>query len=338
MYSERTTQLPLVDASQAPEPDIDQITLDELKRFFKHPSRYFLREVLQLALETNVEKDPDEEPLNIKGLDEYDLRQRLFDAVRADGPLPAEPPQVIRAQGLLPPPPLDTVPYQKVAGELNALLPVWTCMRDAAEPEVTAIDVRLPSGVRLTGRLGDAGSEGLCRVEARKMSASFLLPHWIDLLALAASGRGATLECCGLDGDGGLDLRVGSIGADEAQAYLQTLTELYLEGQRRPLCFLPNLSLEFVELVTGKRAREPDQALATLNRGLGSDFQPRWEAEDTWFRHVLAPPPNSLGASAGTSEFCRLASTVLEPLASTLEQQDVDQWLANRTGHGAVDP
>ena len=343
MFAERGTLPPLLDDSRAPNPELTQITLDELKRFFKHPSRYFLREVLQLDLETETDQHQDEEPLTINGLEEYELRQRLFDAVRADGLLPEAPPEVIRAQGLLPPPPLDAMPYAKAAAELNALLPVWEHMRHAQHPEVIPIDIHLPSGIRLTGRLGDVSPDalaerahGLCRVEARKVGANQLLPHWIDLLTLAAAGGPATLECCGLNGDGGLDLRIGSLSPDEALRHLQTLVELYLEGQQRPLCFLPNLSLEFVELITGERAREPDDALEKCNRDLANIFTPRWEANDAWFGRLLAPPPHCLGERAETSEFCRIALAVLEPMARTLRKADAEQWLSNRTGHATV--
>jgi len=335
MYRERSTLPALVDDSRAPPPELEQITLDELKRFFKHPARYFLREVLQLDLEIHVEQDPDEEPLRIKGLAEYELRQRLFDSVRSDGELPDEPADVIRAQGLLPPPPLDLVPYQKTAAELNALLPVWRHMRGLAGSDVTALDVRLADGMRVTGRLGDVSAARLCRVEARRMNASLLLPHWIDLLVLAASGIGASLECCGLDGDGGVDLRVGSIGAQQARGHLRTLVEVYREGQQRPLCFLPNLSLEYVRLTSGDKARDPDDALRSLNGKLANDFQPRWEARDPWFKHVLTPP-QLLGSAAGSSEFCRLADTVVQPMEHTLAHQDVTEWLANRTGRTVI--
>ncbi len=326
-YRERGTLAPLIDGSRAPGPDPGQITLDELKRFFKHPARYFLREVLQLDLETRVEEHQDEEPLRITPLEEYELRQRLFEAVRADGPLPESPPAVLRAQGLLPPPPLDTVPYRKAAGELNALLPVWERMQPTDDHEVLPIDLRLASGLRLTGRLGDLRGQGLCRIEARKMGAGQLLPHWIDLLALAAATGQSTLECCALDGKGGLSLRIGSLSAEQALRHLQTLAELYVEGQQRPLCFLPNLSLEFVELVTGDKAREPDEALARCNSNLANDFTPRWEAKDAWFKRLLAPAPHALGVRAETSEFCRLAGAILEPMMDSLAAVDARHWL-----------
>ncbi len=283
--------------------------------------------MLQLDLETRVEPHQDDEPLSITPLEEYDLRQRLFDAVRAGGPLPEAPPDVIHAQGILPPPPLDAAPYARAASELNALLPVWERLRSADEREVLPVDIRLASGLRLTGRLGDVRPDGLCRVEARKIGAGQLLPHWIDMLALAASTGHGAITCGALDGAGGVALRIGSIGADEALRRLQTLADLYAEGQRRPLCFLPNLALEFVDLVAGEKPCEPDEALAKCNGSLANDFTPRWEAKDVWFKRLLGPAPHVLGDRAETSEFCRLAVDVVEPMARTLEAADTAQWL-----------
>jgi exodeoxyribonuclease V gamma subunit len=327
MYAQRGTLPPLVDGSRAPDPDLAQITLDELKRFIKHPARYFLREVLQLDLETRVAKHQNDEPLSISGLEEYELRQRLFDAVRTDGPLPESPPDVIRAQGLLPPPPLDTAPYIKARTELNDLLPLWERMRPADDYEVVPVDIRLSPALRLTGRLGDVRPHGLSRIEARKAGAGQLLPHWIDLLALAATTGRSTLECCALEGKGGLTLRLGSLTAADALRHLQVLAELYVHGQQRPLCFLPNLSREYVDMIDGEKPRDPDEALARCNDSLADSFRPRWAARDEWFIRVLQPGPHPLGDRAETSEFCRLAVAILAPMERTLAPVDAGQWL-----------
>ena len=327
LFTERTELPPLLDASRAPAPDIDQIGLEELKRFFQHPSRYFLQDVLQLDLDTAVERRADDEPLDLRGLDEHQLRQRLFDRVRSHGPLPEAPPDQIRALGLLPPPPLDEVPYANAAAELNGLLPAWQRLR-LDDPDVVPVDVLLPNALRLTGRLGDVAPEGLRRIEARRASERQLLPHWIDLLALAATGRSATLTCCGFARDGGLDVRIASLDPEQALAYLETLAELYLEGQQRPLCFLPGAAGEFVELVDGEKGLDPDAALAKCNARLANDFSPPWEVRDVWFRRVLAPMPEPLGSHAETSGFCRAAMAILGPMQRRLAPVDADDWLA----------
>jgi exodeoxyribonuclease V gamma subunit len=326
LFGERSEAPTLLDDSRAPEPELEQIGLDELKRFFEHPARYFLRDVLQLDLEIAVDERADAEPLGVKGLDEYQLRQQFFDAARAGGPLPETVPELIRAQGVLPPPPLDAEPYAKAAAEANALLPVWLATRPAEDREVVAIDVALAGGTRLVGRLGDVSRDGLCRVEPRRLRARHLLGHWIDALALAASGRTATLACCGFDDDGAVHLRVGSVDPATALEHLDGLAAAYREGQQRPLCFLPNLGHEYLDAQAGRKPKSRDEALAACNGRLTNEFRPAWEAIDPWFKRVLAPGP-PLGQRAEDSEFCRLADTVLGPMAATLQERDVASWL-----------
>jgi exonuclease V gamma subunit len=193
--------------------------------------------------------------------------------------------------------------------------------------------------MRLVGRLGDVrparveGTPEVCRVEPRRLGARQLLPHWIDLLALAGSRGTARLACCGFGDKGKLHLRSGSITREQAIAHLDTLVGWYLEGQQRPLCFLPDLALEYVDDLFGKGAA-PDDALAKCNASLVADFRPRWEARDPWFRRLLAPAPHCLGELAKTSEFCRIAVDVLEPLAAILVEQKVEEWLHTRATTG----
>jgi exodeoxyribonuclease V gamma subunit len=325
LFGERGEPPPLLDGSRAPEPQLEQIGLDELKRFFEHPARYFLRDVLQLDLDVAVDERADDEPLSVGGLDEYRLRQMLFDAARAGGPLPAAVPERVRAQGVLPPQPLDAEPYAKAAAELNELLKAWHATRPADGYRVASIDVALADGVRVVGRLGDLNRDGLHRLEPRRLRARNLLGHWIDAVALAASGRTATLACYGFDNDGALHLRRGTLDPAAALAHLETLAGLYREGQQRPLCFLPNLGQEFLDALGGKKPKSPDEALAMCNGRLTNEFQPAWEAGDPWFKRVLAPE-QPLGARAEASEFCRLAEAVLGPMAAALQEQDPGPW------------
>lgn len=326
LFGERGEAPALLDDSRAPAPALVQIGLDELKRFFDHPARYFLRDVLQLDLDIAVEARADDEPLDVRGLDEYQLRQRLFDAARVGGPLPEAVPEALRAQGVLPPPPLDAEPYARAAAATNALLPVWHAAGASDDHEVVAVDVALADGLRLVGRLGDVGRNGLCRVEPRRLRARHLLGHWIDALALAAGGRPVTLACCGFDGDGVVHLRLGTVDPATAREHLEALAAIYREGQQRPLCFLPNLAQDYLDAQNGKQPKSPDDALAACNGRLTNDFQPAHEAGDPWFRRVLAPG-RPLGARAADSEFCRLAEQVLGPMAAALKERDIEPWL-----------
>ncbi len=328
LFGERGALPSFVEGSLASTERPELLGLDELRRFLEHPARYFLRDVLQLDLEIDKPTANDEESISLSALDRHGLRQRLFASVRASGPLPDEPSPLLRAQGVLPPSPLDREQYHELAIEMNRLWLIWQDTRPVAETEVLAIDLQMPNGVRVVGRVGDVRPEGLCRIEPRRLGARQLLVHWLDLLALAATGRTATLACCGIDKEGELDMRLGTIDASTARTHLQTLTDLYLEGQQRPLVFLPELGEEFVGHLDPKKRLSPDQALDRCNLKLSGDFHVDWVATNVWLAPVLAEAPHPLGDRASTSEFCRIACDVIQPLLDTLQPTGRDEWQA----------
>lgn len=336
LFAERGTLPAFVDGSEALPSDVEVLGLDELKRFFDHPAKYFLRDVLQLDMEVQTDVINDDETITISGLDRYGLRQSLFATARDAGPLADDPTPIVQARGALPPTPLDREPYRKLAAEINELWSMWNDSRPEGETDVVAIDLLLNHGLRVVGRIGDVRPAGLCRIEPRELRASQLLAHWIDLLALAATGRSTTLASCGFDSDGQLELRLGSIDARRAAGHLQSLVDLYCEGQRRPLMFLPGLGAKFVEYLAGDKPLTPDAALNKCNDTLNDDFHPAWEKTDVWFAPLLAQDPHPLGDDVATSELCRLALTVIQPMLSTLEKVNKEDWLAAVAAPGGI--
>ena len=328
LFGERGALPSFVDGSRAPSSEPSPLGLDELKRFFNHPAKYFLRDVLQLDLEIESPAAHDEESIDVSPLDRHGLRQSLFATARASGPLPDEPSPLIQAQGVLPPAPLDGEPYRALATEMNSLWLLWHDTRPVSEPEVVAIDLQLDNGIRVVGRVGDVRPEGLCRIEPRRLRAHHLLSHWIDLLALAASGCTGKLACGGFDDQGELELRLGNIEPVVAQTHLKTLTAWYLEGQQRPLMFLPALGEEFVKYLCAKTPLTTDAALDKCNKRLNNDYSSTWPKNDAWFAPILADDPHPLGDDATTSEFCRIAQEVIAPMVNSLEIADRKTWFA----------
>jgi len=338
LFTQRGTLPAFVDGSEASPSDVEVLGLDELKRFIDHPAKYFLRDVLQLDMEVETDVVNDEEMITVSGLDRYGLRQSLFVTARDRGPLADDPTPIIQARGALPPAPLDREPYRKLAAEMNELLSIWNDSRPDHEPEVVAIDLQLSHGLRVVGRIGDVRPTGLCRIEPRALRASQLLVHWMDLLALAATGRVTTLASCGFDGDGQLELRLGTIDPQAATGHLQSLVDLYFEGQRRPLKFLPSLGANFVEFLGSAKPLAPDAALAKCNGILNDDYHTAREKEDVWFAPLLAPDDHPLGDDAATSELCRIAMTVIQPMLNTLEKVAKEDWLAAVASAGGMQP
>lgn len=309
------------DAALAPEAQTT-IELDGLRRVLDHPARHFLRECLRLRLERNDTAIVDDEPLGLDGLTAHQLRHELFATACGNGePLPAAPDPVLRARGVLPPPPLDLGAYRALAEQVNPLLPLWQQWH-ACHPEPTPVDVdiTLADGRRLTGRLADARPDGLRRIHPGTLRANHRLGDWIDYLALAASGAPGTLRCAGL-AEGGVVVLGAEVAQTRALELLEDLVAVHDQAQQQPLCFMPGLATTFMEkqspLWTGK-PNDPQAALDDRNNYLSRTHFPAWElANDPWFP-LVAPPPELLGHDAGASQFRRLAEAVCGPMVEQL--------------------
>jgi exodeoxyribonuclease V gamma subunit len=286
----------------------DIVDLDSLRRFFEHPSRAFYRAVLQLELDG----DPgtvlaDDEVLELAPLHRQRLRDTLFEHGHRTGTLPAEPDAWLRAQGTLPPPPLDLEPYAAASEEVGALLPLW--QRWSADPLEPAVAIDLSFGtLRLVGQLADVRAGGLRRLRPGKLDVRRQLRHWLDYLALKAAGKPGTLELAGLDSKGNVVLLAAELDTETARTLLGALIDCYRDGMTRPLMFLPDLAQRFLE-----KADDPVDALARCRRYLADDYRVAWERNDPYWRLVVAEP-EQLGDDPAASEFCRLAHLICEPI------------------------
>jgi len=330
LADERTEAPVFVDDGSAPEPAMEELELDALARFWSHPPRHFFRDVLRLDLEAASATLDDEEPRGLDSLTAHWLRRELFERALEGAAIGDTPDVWMRAQGVLPPPPLDLGPYSKLAAEVEALLGLWRRWHGEAERgETLEVDVTLPCGVRLTGWLEDVRPDGLRRIHVGRLRVVRQLADWIELLALRASGHDGELRCAGLTRQGAVEVLGASVTADAAREHLDALVRGYLEGQRRPLCFLPDLGGKFVDRVArGKPSADgrsfEQRALDDCNGYLAHDHQDAWEMRDAYFPYV-APPPSYLGDDPASSEFCRWAERVCGPLIEHLAVADEDE-------------
>ncbi|MBA1149600.1 exodeoxyribonuclease V subunit gamma, partial [Ectothiorhodospiraceae bacterium WFHF3C12] len=318
-FGERVTEPGFVDDSRAEPPREEAVALADLARFLDHPPKFFFRECLHLALDSGEDILADEEPRALDGLTSHQLRQELFRQAREHGALDTEPDALIRARGVLPPPPLDRPEYRGLAEDVNALLPAWRAWHAGGEtPENVEIDLRLGAH-RLRGVVREAFTDGLRRVHVGRLSTRHQLAFWVEYLALRAAGHPGRLQCAGLEDDA-LAVKAAEVETDEARAYLERLLDLYAEGLTHPLPFLPSLGGKFAEDMGpgAKKAKTADEALESRNGYLANSWHPAWEWGDPWFRPVLGPAPDFLGAEAAESDFCRVAEAICGPLVSHL--------------------
>lgn len=323
-YEERVSAPGLVDDSRMEASPEEAVSLTDLARFLDHPAKFFFRECLHLALDSGESILEDDEPRALDGLTAHRLRTELFRRACDNGPLDLAPDALIRARGVLPPPPLDQPEYQALAEDVNALLPAWQAWHDTDEtPATVEIDVRLGEH-RLRGVVREVYTDGLRRVHVGRLSTRHQLGFWLEYLALRAAGRAGKLQCAGLD-DGALTVMATELDEDKAREYLAGLLALYEEGRRRPLPFLPSLGGQYAEDQNPARTKKPksaDEALDSRNGYLANTWFPAWELSDPWFRPMIGPAPGFLGDESESSDFCRVANSICGPLVSHLHPID----------------
>lgn len=129
-----------------------EVELTELIRFAAHPAKHFAQTRLGLRLEIE-EEDPakDEEPLELNYLEQWQLKDGLFDLLREE--LGEEDTEwLVRARGLLPPGNLGAVEHRRGAVQVATLRQALAPHAEHLDAPRTLIDIGV-GDMRLTGEV-----------------------------------------------------------------------------------------------------------------------------------------------------------------------------------------
>jgi exodeoxyribonuclease V gamma subunit len=259
----------------------DLIELDDLVRFAEHPVRGFLRRRLGLELRDFTEEVEDGLPIELGGLERYDVGQRLL-AARLAGVDERAAREAERRSGHLPPGALGTP-------VLDRAMPLVEALRaEAGDGEASAIDVRieLPDGRRLRGTVPGVCDRTLRTVTFATLAARHRIDAWVRLLALCADDPDAGYHARTI-GKAGQGIAVREIPPlTDAVPLLADLVALYDRGLREPLPLAPKTSAAYVQ--TGHPAARKEWETQFMANG------DRWEKEAVEaeyvqvFGHVLS--------------------------------------------------
>ena len=179
---------PFLTAPLVPRPT-DEITLDQLQGFFRHPVRTFLEQSLGARLPRSEDRRVPVVPIDLDGLEKWGAGDRLLTAL-LEGESADRWEEFERQLGTLPPGVLAGATVAELRTSAGLL---HTCaknrrMVDGPGHPVT-VDVTLDDGTRITGtvlvRL--TRPAGPCRVTFSRSKKEHLLASWLDLIALAAA-------------------------------------------------------------------------------------------------------------------------------------------------------
>jgi exodeoxyribonuclease V gamma subunit len=222
------------------------IELEDLIRFVEHPARAFLRRRLGISVRESLDEVQDGLPIELGGLGEWGVGQRLLEGVLAGAELD-ECVEAELARGMLPPAMLAIPVLDKVRPIVEQIA-AEAAKHGVGPSDSLDVRVRLPDGRSLAGTV--AGVHG-CTI--RKVSYSRVRPRdrlaaWVRLLALTASRPQRPLESAVIGrtqsnsvGAHTTLARIAPLADDEADrrqralVQLITLVDLYDRGMREPL-------------------------------------------------------------------------------------------------------
>jgi exodeoxyribonuclease V gamma subunit len=231
-----------LDAERAPRPrflpdalpplDSDLVELDDLVRFVERPIRAFLRRRLGISVADYSDDLEDALPVQLDGLSEWSVGQRLLDARLAGaerrGAILAE-----IARGTLPPGQLGRPVIDKIEPLVDGIV--------AQAPPGTggSVDVRLalPDGRTLSGTVAGVVGDVLRTVTYSRVNPRHRIAAWVRLLAVQAAHPGREFEAVtvGRDREGGVRVvRAGGLDAALALDHLMDVVWLYDRGMREP--------------------------------------------------------------------------------------------------------
>ncbi len=198
---ERREPVPVAAHALPPLPAED-VALEDLVRFFDNPARAFLRARLGLVLPEVPELRGEGIPIELDGLQKWDIGERMLQAVLA-GQDPQRTVDAERWRGALPPDELGRATMEQVCQDVQALgTAVWRAVGtggwgQAVPRDTLDVDVALPGGRHLVGTVPGLVDGHALTATYSTVRAKQRLRAWIVSLALSAAGHGGSTRLVG---------------------------------------------------------------------------------------------------------------------------------------------
>ncbi|TDE98903.1 exodeoxyribonuclease V subunit gamma [Occultella glacieicola] len=260
----------------------EDVDLANLQRFLAQPAQAFLRQRLGLILPDGPEAASEGIPIDLDGLEKWQIGNRMLDAVLGGTRLD----QARREEhwrGSAPPGELGNALLADVAANVDGIARETLARRDGPATG-TDIDIELPDGRRLTGTVADLYGTPMRAITSTYSSirAKQRLRSWVTALVLSAAGHaGATSHVLG-------QLRLGRrsyvghyehgpVDQQVALAILVQLVDLYDRGMAEPLPLPIQTANAFAQTF---RAQGGDEGAAM------EAAEKKWKTVSGWYTSV----------------------------------------------------
>lgn len=253
------------------------VHVEQLTRFFRHPTEFLIKNHLGIQFSTETELI-ETEPFEIKGLERYQLKQTLVEISLAGHDLHAYYP-LVKASGRLPHGQVGKTLYNQLITEIAPFLE--RVRRATARPRLANQRIYLDfKELKLTGWLNQLWANQRVHYRCAELRAKDHIQLWIQHVVLNSLTDQAVPKTSLL------------IGASEVWRYepiansieiLHLLLGNYWQGLQRILPFFPESSMNYIKTLLTTRS-ETDALQAAEAEWRGNDFS-RGEKEDA-YHHV----------------------------------------------------
>ncbi|TDO98924.1 exodeoxyribonuclease V subunit gamma [Marinomonas balearica] len=214
--------------------DLTELDLDELRRFLRHPARYFTQKRLRAYLTFNEEDELEDEPFSLTGLSGYQIKTELLEAM-----LKGEEADLIARlplTGSLPSGSMGKVAFDEVVQQCRGLSDAVKSYGVEEVPD-QEVDLLINTGskrCRITGWLPMTNTTMRVSYRLGDITANQKMIHWLEHLLLCAQGS-PKRHIFVNDVKGKLKtLEFTVLSVEEALQPLQTMLNLLHEGLRAP--------------------------------------------------------------------------------------------------------
>lgn len=255
------------------------ISVAELKRFFRNPAQYFLNQCIGLRLWEGSDAVEEQEPLyQVNALETYKLKDWLTSKKMAGNDLHGYFP-LVRGWGVLPPATPGVVVYNELTEIVDEFAKELMFYTGSGRLPPLDVDICI-SDFRITGRLENIWELNLVEYRCiEKDRAKHLLDAWIDHVVLNTVKRRGYPDTSVL-------ARIGNAWLfrplENGKSELQKLLSYYVKGITEPLKFFPQTSTKYAERFL-QNGRHEDAMKAARDDWDGSGFK-HGEREDPYYK------------------------------------------------------
>ena len=283
-----------------------RVTLEDLQRFFREPSKYFLTKRLGVRLPDAASLIEESEPMTVDPLGRWNLQNKVMQSLLAGTDREAED-RAWRASGLLPPGYEGEVLLDAAHGTIEKLL--RRVRAEVPDEPLAPIPFVLSLGEwELSGVLNRVHRSGIVGMVGWAMKSKDRLFAWIEHLVWNAlppeNGRNLETRVFATDAT----VRFGP--TPEAAQILQDLLGLYGEGLCAPLRFFPASSYEFARRTVCARKGERADPMSAARK--------KWEDDEE------GKPYNELcfrGRDPLDDRWSEIALQVFRPLLERMKEE-----------------